>query len=156
MNDLFWRILVFDFLAAFVVAKLEIEVEGKYGWAAHLPTAKIDSKFIQLIFTSGTKPFTNYHLWLFLTVLVFLHLPFFVDPSFWSVPIELFLLGNYMLAMGIEDFLWFVFNPKFGIGKLNKEHAPWHRWIGPIPILYFRIVILFIVFLGLSWYIQTK
>src|SRR5438132_1156416 len=134
MNELFLRLLIFDCLAAFAVAKLEIQIEGRFGWAERLPTNRINNRLVQLILAAGQRPFTYYHLWLFLTILTFIHLPFFVFPNFWSVSNELFLLGNYMLAIGLEDFFWFIANPNFGIKKLTKQYAPWHRWIGPIPI----------------------
>jgi len=35
----------------------------------------------------------------------------------------------------LEDFLWFAFNPRWGVGKFKKEHIWWHAthwwWIMP-------------------------
>jgi hypothetical protein len=150
MSDLFWRILVFDFLAAFFVAQLEIQIEGPYGWAEQLPTKVINNKLVQLVFSPDLKAFTYYHLWLFFTVLFLIQLPFFVIPNFWSFSNELFLLGNFLLTIGLEDFFWFILNPSYGFKKLNKQHATWHHWIGPIPILYIRMLVFYLILVGLS------
>lgn len=153
MIGLFFRILIFDILGAFLVAKMEIQIEGKNGWAAELPTQLIKNKFLRAILTNGTKPFTYYHLWIFLMVLVFLHLPFFVAPSLWSISMEIFLLANYMLAIVLEDLFWFIFNPNFGIKKLNQEFATWHLFWGPIPVMYLRILAVYLVLIGVSFWL---
>ena len=69
------NLLFFTGILAFLVAKLEINIEGKYGWAEKLPTRKIKNKITDLLL--GGAPLTGYHFWLFLTILFSLHLPFF-------------------------------------------------------------------------------
>ncbi len=138
-SNLLLRLFIFDFLIAFAVAKLEINIEGKNGWAENLPTWKIQNKLTKLLW--GEKPFTGYHLWFDATMLVCLHFPFFVFP-FWNLSLELILVGMFLVAVVLEDIFWFALNPYFGLKKFNKTDAHWHdSWLGPIPTLYFKLLI---------------
>jgi hypothetical protein len=50
--------------------------------------------------------------------------------------------------MLIEDFLWFVFNPHYGIKKFRKGQIWWHtNWLGPMPVLYWWLLPVVIVLL---------
>lgn len=149
MIGLFFRILIFDFLAAFCVAKLEINIEGKHGWAGKLPSGKINNILTRILL--GKQHYTWYHLWFFLSTLLLLHLPFFISPKLWSPTIETFLLGNYAIAVILEDLFWFIFNPHFGLKGLNKTHAHWHaQWIGRIPLLYIKLGLFAFLMFSLS------
>jgi hypothetical protein len=153
-SNTFWaivvRIFIFDMLAAFAIAKLEIQIEGKYGWAEKLPTWRIHNKWTQLLW--GKQPYTGYHFWLLWSVLLFLHLPFFALPSFWSFTNEAVLLANFFLAVLLEDFFWFWLNPDFGLGKFNPTHAPWHTdWKFRMPLLYLKLAVLIAGFYILAY-----
>lgn len=130
--------IIFIILVAFFIAKLEIQIEGKDGWAKSLPTWKVKNKLTNLI--SEDYPFTGYHFWAFFTLITFIHLPFFIGTP-WSLNLEIKLLSILFLITIIEDFLWFVLNPSFGIRKFNSKYAPWHKWIGPIPLTYVILII---------------
>ena len=129
------NLLFFTGILAFLVAKLEINIEGKYGWAEKLPTRKIKNKITDLLL--GGAPLTGYHFWLFLTILFLLHLPFFLGLT-WNLAGEFKLLGFFFVFLIIEDFLWFILNPAFGIRKFTKTHIHWHKnWIGFLPKNYY-------------------
>ncbi len=128
------------FLLALLFALVEIEVEGRYGWAERLPTwyrttgpARIFS-----LFSSG-KPLTGYHLFMQLFMLAAFHLPFFAGLA-WSVASELRLLAALVLFFIAEDFLWFVFNPAYGVRNFRKGKIWWHStsvWVfGLFPLDY--------------------
>lgn len=151
MLYLFLRILIFDFFAAIFIAKLEIEIEGEHGWAENLPTRRIKNKLTKLLW--GDQPYTGYHLWLFLSVLLFLHLPFFAFPYTWSPQMEAFLFGNYAMTLIAEDIFWFMMNPHYGLKKFNKHSARWHsEWINGIPMLYVKLGIFAVISLTISFF----
>jgi hypothetical protein len=127
--------LIFVLLSAFFLAKLEIEIEGREGWASGLPTWRVD-KHVLLDLLFGGRPLTGYHVWSLILFLFLFHMPFFFYGS-WSLSGELSVLGGYLLLWVLEDFLWFVMNPHFGLRKFNKEHAWWHkRWVLGLPLEY--------------------
>jgi len=122
-------------IAAFLWANLEIHIEGSNGWAANLPTWKIDKHVLLDLFYGG-RPLTGYHVWAFSTVLFFFHLPFIFMHT-WSGRGELSVLAGYTLFWVIEDCLWFVLNPHFGLSKFNKSSVWWHkRWFLGLPVDY--------------------
>jgi len=128
-----FHVVFFSFLilTAFIIAKLEIQIEGKNGWATNLPTWRNDVKI------AGIKMFTitGYHLYLVLFIAIALHFPFLFMP--WTIKNELFILAFYFLCNPLEDFLWYVLNPAYGIKKFNAEHAPWFTsWFIGLPIGY--------------------
>jgi hypothetical protein len=50
--------------------------------------------------------------------------------------------------MFLEDFLWFVFNPHYGIKKFRKGEIWWHKtWWGPVPSLYWQMAVITTVLL---------
>jgi hypothetical protein len=79
---------------------------------------------------------TGYHAWAFSLVALFFHFPLIFAGDF-SWPAEQRALACIMLFWVSEDFLWFVLNPAFGLGRFGKAHAGWHRhwWMGA-PIEY--------------------
>jgi hypothetical protein len=101
-----WFFLFYVVLAAFVFAKLEIQIEGKDGWAKNLPTWRIE-KHVLLDWFYGGRPFTGYHFWAFAYVFLTFHLPFFWMGD-WTWRWELKAIGGYALFWVLEDFLWFV------------------------------------------------
>jgi hypothetical protein len=130
--------LVFMVFMATILAFWEIQIEGKEGWAARLPAWRIEKGWV-LKFTGG-RPLTGYHLCMTAFMLGMIHLPLFFTA--WSWQLELLLLGFYIGMLLIEDFLWFVFNPHYGIRNFRKGKIWWHRtWWGPVPNFYWFMII---------------
>ncbi len=122
------------FLFSMGLALIEIQIEGKHGWAEKLPCWRpVAGSFIDKIWLKVTgKQLTGYHVTLFGLVFLTLHLPFFVGFG-WTLVRELEIISSYLLICVAEDFLWFVFNPYYGIRKFKPEYIWWHRkWIGNV------------------------
>lgn len=119
--------------AAAFFALLEIQVEGRAGWASNLPTWRVENRWTRLLL--GSRAITGYHVYAHLFVLVALHLPFALGlaPLTWQA--EARVLAFLILFWILEDFLWFVFNRDFGIARFTREHVWWHApawwWIMP-------------------------
>ena len=128
--------LFYIVVSAFFWARMEIEIEGKYGWAANLPTWRIGKGILYRIW--GNRPLTGYHAYMNIFMLFILHFPgFFIGREAWTWRHECLIYG-FMLGMWvIEDFLWFVLNPHFGIRKFRKGEIWWHKkWWGIVPDFY--------------------
>jgi hypothetical protein len=131
--------LVFMVIMALILALWEIQIEGADGWAARLPAWRIEKGWLMKV--TGGRPLTGYHVFMTLFLLGFLHLPLFFTA--WTWRLELLLWGFYVGMVLVEDFLWFVFNPKFGIKKFRKGQIWWHTgWWGPVPAFYWFLLIL--------------
>lgn len=142
---------IYLFLLAVVLAILEIQIEGKHGWAMNLPTwrPRKGSWFIKVYsnFING-KEVTGYHLSMFTFVLLILHLPYSFGQELnilnWSMTMSLF-----FIFIVLWDFLWFVMNPHYPLKKFNKQHISWHKkWWAKAPVDYYVSLLLsFIVLL---------
>jgi hypothetical protein len=139
--------IIITILLAYSVAKLEINIEGKDGWAKNLPTYHFSNFATRLL--TGKTEFTGYHLWLNNTILLFLHVPFFVGLP-WTRAVELRILGFYFLAVILEDIFWFALNPAFGLKKLNKTYVTWHKWFWFVPRIYIFCAVMSLILIGLS------
>jgi hypothetical protein len=117
-----------------VFANVEIQIEGAAGWAANLPTWRIDHSWLNLIW--GGKTITGYHVWIFSFMALAFHLPLFLTGTF-SWRLEARLLGAVMVFWIVEDFLWFILNPAFGWARFAPAFVPWHKhWIVGVPVDY--------------------
>ena len=125
--------IVFLAAAAAAFALLEIQIEGEAGWAASLPTWRRDTWWTRILL--GGRPLTGYHLWCHVWAMLAAHAPFGLGLADWSVRGELRALAFVILFWILEDFLWFVFNPKYGIRSFRRDRAVWHAhawwWIMP-------------------------
>jgi hypothetical protein len=122
-------------LLGYFFAHVEIQIEGAAGWAAALPTWRIESHPLLDIFWGG-RPMTGYHAWVFPFVALFFHLPL-VFAGRWSWRGEARVLACIMLFWISEDFLWFVYNPAYGLAQFDPAHIPWHKhWLGAAPTDY--------------------
>jgi hypothetical protein len=146
-----WRTLVlmaWVILLGFFFANVEIQIEGSAGWAANLPTWRIEKHWLLDLFWGG-RPMTGYHAWVFPLIALFFHLP----PVFnfhWSWRIEARIIACTLLFWLTEDFLWFVLNPAFGLARFKPAFIPWHiHWFGFAPIDYWTMsaaeIVLFFV-----------
>ena len=130
----------FLLIASGIFAGLEIQAEGKNGWAADFPTWRIKNKWTK--FFLGGKPLTGYHLFFMLFMIFIVHIPYALGiiPLTWAS--ELRIIAFLVLFFVIEDFLWFVFNPSYGMKKFKPEYIWWHavNWWGPVPRDYWLFV----------------
>jgi hypothetical protein len=141
-NTMIIGLLAFMVFLAFLLAFWEIQIEGKDGWAAKLPAWRIEKGW--LVKLAGGRPITGYHLFMTLFLIATVHLPLFFVP--WSWRLESLLLGFYVGMVFLEDFLWFVLNPHYGIKNFRKGKIWWHKtWWGPVPALYWFLLIIVIV-----------
>jgi hypothetical protein len=134
--------LVFMLFMAIILALWEIQIEGKDGWAANLPSWRLDRGWISKL--TGGRPVTGYHVYMTIFLIAIVHLPlFFVH---WSWRLESLLLGFYLGMVLTEDFFWFVFNPHYGIRNFRKGKIWWHKgWWGPVPSFYWVLLAMIIV-----------
>jgi len=95
-------------------AALEVQIEGKNGWAAKIPTTSFFGSH-----------FTWYHVIMNLMIFV---LVFQVVSFSWALP---FWLASLFF---IEDYMWFMINPEYGVSKYSAENIPWHPWVLYMPI----------------------
>jgi len=124
-------------IAVTVVATLfalaEIQIEGPHGWAVNLPAWRVENRWTRLFYSA--KPLTGYHLYTQLFTLALIHLPFALGLVAWSGKMEARVLAFFILFWVVEDFLWFILNPAFGLKRFKREHIWWHAptwwWIMP-------------------------
>jgi len=116
------------FFIAFILAHLEIQIEGPHGWAEKLPTWRWDSPAVRRWFG---KPVTGYHLCLVTCILLFLHVPQFYDGS-WEREADL--LAMFFALTVTWDFLWFACNRHFGVARFRKGQVWWFpTWALGVP-----------------------
>lgn len=126
------------FVAALVAvsaafALLEIEIEGSAGWASNLPTWRIENRWTRRWL--GARAVTGYHFYIHVFVLLLAHLPFALGLVPFSLAAELRIISFLILFWVVEDFLWFVFNPAYGLKSFRREAIWWHapNWWGFMP-----------------------
>lgn len=131
--------LAWVLLLAFFFANVEIQIEGAAGWAADLPTWRIEKHWLLDWFWGG-RPMTGYHAWVFSFIALFFHFPFFLFGR-WSLAMECRVIACIMLFWMVEDFLWFVLNPAYGLANFNAQAVSWHKnWLWGAPIDYWVAV----------------
>ena len=139
--------LIFLILVSLVIALQEIQIEGKGGWAENLPTWKIKNPIRGIV--GWPTLVDGYHLYFWLLMLLIFHAPFFFGFPF-NKTNELLVLEMILLFSVLEDFLWFVFNPNWGIKKFFTTEIPWHPhkilflpqnyWVSFLIITVFEVV----------------
>lgn len=127
-------------LFAVVIACVEIEVEGKHGWAEKLPTWYRTTGFWAVLYGKllGGKPLTGYHLFMFFFPVLLFHAHFLMGVP-WSAAGEMQAWAMYFAWCPLWDYYWFVLNPHYH-RKFHKDLVWWHHkshWIGGLfPIDY--------------------
>jgi hypothetical protein len=140
-------LIAFMVLLGFLLALWEIQIEGRDGWAAGLPGWRIEKGWLVRIF--GGRPVTGYHIFMTLFLLAMVHLPLFFTT--WRWRLESLLIGFYLGMLLLEDFLWFVLNPHYGIKSFRKGKIWWHKqWLGPVPLLYWILLVLAVLLIYLG------
>jgi hypothetical protein len=140
-------LLGFMVFMAFILALWEIQIEGKDGWAAKSPGWRIEKGWAVKLM--GGRPITGYHIFMTLFIIGIIHLPLFFVP--WSWRLESLLWGFYLGMLLLEDFLWFVLNPYYGIKNFRQGKIWWHRsWWGPVPAIYWFLLVIaaLLIYLG--------
>jgi hypothetical protein len=128
------------FILAMVLALLEIQIEGKDGWAKNLPAWKPSAeKWYSKLWARilAGRQLTGYHLAVFGLVFLTLHLPYVFELKLnlenWLKTISFFFMFTVLW-----DFLWFVLNPHYTVRRFKKNNIPWHhKWLGPLPTDYY-------------------
>lgn len=136
-------------MLAYFFAHAEIQIEGGAGWAANLPTWRIEQHWLLDVFWGG-RPMTGYHAWLFPFITLFFHLPLFFIGH-WSWRAECLVLACIMLFWIVEDFLWFLLNPAYGLARFHAEAIPWHKhwlWIAPADYWIFSSVMFLLLWIS--------
>ena len=127
------------FALCWLLAKVEIEIEGPDGWAVNLPTWRWGPQW-WLTLTNG-KAVTGYHLWLTLFLIGVFHLPL-VYAGF-SRELWAKCASSYLLTTAAWDLQWFVWNPAWGLAKFRSSPIPWFRHkLAGFPADYFAAVAL--------------
>ena len=135
---------------AVLFAQAEIQIEGARGWAASLPTWRVQNAPLLRAFFGG-REITGYHVFVFSFMAAVFHLPLFLTLR-WSWRLEARVLGSLSLFWLAEDFLWFVLNPAYGLARLNPAQVPWHpHWMLGVPVDYLVIPVVGVVLLGWSY-----
>lgn len=143
-------LLLWVALLGFFFAQVEIHIEGAAGWAANLPTWRIEQHWLLDMFWGG-RPMTGYHAWVFPFIALFFHLPLFFMGQ-WSWRLEARVVACIMLFWLVEDFLWFVCNPAYGLAHFNPAHIPWHKhWLLFAPTDYWVAVVVGGILLWVSY-----
>jgi hypothetical protein len=120
---------------AVMFAQVEIQIEGADGWAAKLPTWRMPPNLFLKLFWGG-REMTGYHAWVFPFVALMFHYPM-LHGWRWTWRLQARALAAPMLFWIIEDAMWFVMNPAFGLGRLKPGHVPWHpHWVLGLPVDY--------------------
>ncbi len=143
--------VVFLLVTSTIFALLEIQIEGKAGWARNLPTWRFGNRWTRRLL--GARHVTGYHVYFQLFFLVILHLPFGLGILSPSLAAELRIAAFLLLFWVVEDFLWFVLNPAYGIRAFRRERIPWHAatWWWFMPRDYWIFLPLGILAYGASW-----
>ena len=147
------HLLFFTFLtlSALLFALVEVQIEGPNGWASALPTWRVETRWTRAVL--GNRAITGYHVFFQLFVLVLLHLPYALGALRFSPAVELRILAFAVMFWVIEDFLWFVCNPAYGVRAFNRERAWWHapNWWWIMPRDYWLFLPLGAALYVLSW-----
>lgn len=135
-------------ILAFFFAKVEIHIEGEDGWAAKLPTWRIEKHWLLDVFFGG-RPLTGYHAWMLPFSLLLFHYPFLLS-WYWNWQVEARTLSAFMIFWLAEDFLWFLLNPAWGWRRFNRREVRWHRhWFLGLPTDYWTFAALAVT---LAWF----
>lgn len=133
--------LAFVLVLAYLFANAEIHIEGDAGWAANLPTWRIEKHWLLDLFWGG-RPMTGYHAYVFSFITLFFHFPLCFLGT-WSWLAEARIAACVMLFWIAEDYLWFVRNPAFGWRRFRADLVPWHKhWAFGAPVDYWIFTIL--------------
>lgn len=130
-----WKEAVYLFFLCWVIAKLEIQIEGPNGWAEKLPTWRTaPNSWVNRLLG---KPLTGYHVYFMGMLIILFHLPILFTGFSWSM--EGRVLSLFFLTTVFWDFQWFLWNPAWGVKRYFREPIPWFpRRFLKLPREYFK------------------
>ncbi len=136
------------FALCWLLARVEIEIEGPRGWAVGLPTWRWGPEW-WLNLTNG-KEITGYHMWLSLFLIAVMHLP--LVYAGWSRSLLAKCLSSYLLLTAAWDLQWFAWNPAWGLAALRTRPVPWfRRKLYGFPVDYYAAVVASAAAVALIW-----
>ena len=135
-----WIIFIVIMLAFLATAFWEAYAEGKNVGASQSCGWRIKI---------GKKEIKDYHIMLWWVAYpLLLLLPIIADPSWLMFR---FVAAGYFLGSVVQDFMWFVVNPKFPFSKWNPQEAGWYAWLKigkfQLPAFYLPYIIIGLVLL---------
>lgn len=139
MLESFLLKVVYVFILGLLLAIIEIQIEGKAGWASELPTWRphSKSKLGHWYHKLTKKELTGYHLALNPFLFLFFHFPFIWTWT-WSWQAELETLAVFAFFTAFWDFLWFVLNAHYSLHTFGPKQVWWHKhWLGKFPVDYY-------------------
>ena len=151
---------IFLFILALLLALVEIEAEGKHGWAEKMPTWYRTNGYVARIYglIMGNRPLTGYHLYMFVLTPGLFHIGYLTGQE-WSWVAELKTLSIFITWATMWDFLWFPFNPHYGLKNFKPGKIWWHDfeyWLyGKFPISYFIATVTSIILIIIANYLQN-
>ena len=158
---------IFIFVYGFLWALTMVNAEGLVGWGGVSPAWKLDTRrwysFLFWPFAQG-RPVNFLPVSAIMTFTVS-----FLLPVIWNInkniPFTLINFGelvSYFIIFAIlEDFIWFLINPYYGLRKFNKQIVTWHpRWLGFLPTDYWIALVIYIIVgffsRGVVWLLITS
>ena len=141
-----FKAFIWMIVLAYLHAWQETQIEGKSGWAKHLPTFRINVMLTKLLIG---KHITGYHIFLLAMFITIFHGVFLFLP--WSLRTEALVFGLFSLYFVIEDFMFFVVNPHYPLKNFKRGKIEWHRrWFCKLPVSYWWGIIIgvFLLWIG--------
>lgn len=127
--ELVYSFTLFTITQAFLLALIEIEIEGKYGWAETMATVHV---------TTNKKSLTWYHVLLFLYVTNGFFLVFSLETLQPSVEALGITVAAVLMVFFLEDVFWFLLNPAHSL----RKGGSWHVTVHGVPIVYIALPIM--------------
>ena len=156
-------IAVFVFMFGLVFALFCVNAEGEAGWAGNLPAWRPDSglwwvKALSIILLGG-REVNGFDLFVItFFIMSFLFIPFWGWVHGKALKLRDWgeLICFFAIFAVLEDFLWFMLNPAYGLEKFSADFIPWHpNWLGLLPSDYYLGIAVSIGFgiwaRGLKW-----
>jgi len=155
-------LIFYTFVLAVVFAFAEVQIEGVHGWAEKLPTWRAPKKsFWGSLMASvmNGKELTGYHICIWALIILIFHFPFVTGLPL-TLNNWLMLMVPFILFIGVWDFLWFIFNPAYGLRSFRPGSITWHKdWFLGMPVDYWKGIILTLVLAyfmpnGMQWWLS--
>ncbi|MDD5547839.1 MAG: hypothetical protein PHN74_03025 [Candidatus Pacebacteria bacterium] len=147
--------ILFVVIISVIFALMEIQIEGPHGWAQDLPTWKkyYEGRGPLKALFNEKRPLTGYHLYLNLLLFLLMHFGFLTCG--WFLSGEYYLISAFMFILVLEDFLWFILNPAYGISKFDPQHIKWiGQWYLNIPLQYYFSIPVAVLFYLLAGFVR--
>ena len=133
--------MVFTLIFATLWAWMEVEMEGKHGWAVNLPTA------------CAFYGWTWYHVSMNVIVLTVMY----YSLRFANFGRKHYQCMYYVLYVAawfvVEDFAWFMINPHYGIRKYRQRDIFWHAsktWVLGTFVENWLVLLAWIIMIGVE------